>query len=325
MILHSRPYSWCEDTTHPSVGFNTEEDSGYHSDSSLPGDLWHSTNKKSETEPEVPVKNEVTDNSVNEEQQNNKEYSVGVEGKSDCSSTNTKDTEIQEESQSNNPFMTQGVHGDLWCCTNGFFRVLTGPFSEFESNCSCTTRTLVDWSTRPVWSSRHVRHQYKIREVTHLSPYRTQPRVFPAPLVYSYGSLSQAESTLTAYMSCHSGRQSTSAFPRRESTTPVAASLRHRRRESTPSVHHTLTQSLNRSDNFLRREETQNTGTPVNIKQEVPESSQHLEGEHPLVFTDLKTLRFPNAVKERFMRHCNITVLCALLFLALTSLIYPLS
>lgn len=66
------------------------------------------------------------------------------------------------------------VHEHLWCCTNGYFQRRQGAFSEFESNCGCTSHNLVDWSTRMTWCSHKLRHQYKVREVTHASPYRTK-------------------------------------------------------------------------------------------------------------------------------------------------------
>lgn len=80
-----------------------------------------------------------------------------------------------------NPFETSKIHDCLLCCTNGHFRMTAGPFSEFESNCGCTTHILVDWKTRVTWSSLSLRHQYKVHEVTNLSPYRAlnDKRVLP--------------------------------------------------------------------------------------------------------------------------------------------------
>lgn len=80
-----------------------------------------------------------------------------------------------------NPFETSKIHDCLLCCTNGHFRTTTGPFSEFESNCGCTTHDLVDWTTRVTWCSLSLRHQYKVHEVTTLSSYRSQDdnRVLP--------------------------------------------------------------------------------------------------------------------------------------------------
>ncbi|XP_071534570.1 uncharacterized protein [Panulirus ornatus] len=72
-----------------------------------------------------------------------------------------------------NPLLTHSIHDNLWCCTNGYFCLTSvGPFSEFQSNCGCTTHNLVDWSTRVSWTNLHLRHQYKVREVTYVSPYR---------------------------------------------------------------------------------------------------------------------------------------------------------
>ncbi|KAK4292171.1 hypothetical protein Pmani_035036 [Petrolisthes manimaculis] len=276
MELHSRPLSRCKETN--SSGFNTEEDSGYHSDSSVAGDLWRST-KTSNIEPEVSLKNEVTKDSMNGGRQEVSEdikISINIEGKSEWSGINIQNTKVPKETQPNNPFMTKGQHGDLWCCTNGHFRVLSGPFSEFESNCSCTSRTLVDWNTRPVWSSLHLRHQYKIREVTHLSPYRTRPRVFPAPLVHHYRHLNQVEPIPTSYNNCHPRIVSTLAFPSRESTHNVY--LRHHTsRESTPVVHNILPQCHRSDDLYIQGKEETHTGTSVNIKQEASEASQHSE------------------------------------------------
>lgn len=72
-----------------------------------------------------------------------------------------------------NPLLSHSIHERLWCCTNGYFwRTSVGPFSEFQSNCGCTSHNLVDWSTRPTWTNLTLRHQWKVREVTFLSPYR---------------------------------------------------------------------------------------------------------------------------------------------------------
>ncbi|XP_068216740.1 uncharacterized protein [Palaemon carinicauda] len=72
------------------------------------------------------------------------------------------------------PFLEKSVHDQLLCCTNGFFALTNGPFSEFEGNCSCTTRTLVDWQTRVSWTNPAMRHQVKINEATFRSPFRSE-------------------------------------------------------------------------------------------------------------------------------------------------------
>ncbi|XP_037792994.1 zinc finger protein 680-like [Penaeus monodon] len=87
----------------------------------------------------------------------------------------------EEPQTQRNPFETSKIHDCLLCCTNGHFRMTAGPFSEFESNCGCTTHGLVDWTTRVTWCSLSLRHQYKVHEVTNLSSYRSQndKRVLP--------------------------------------------------------------------------------------------------------------------------------------------------
>ncbi|XP_076045734.1 uncharacterized protein LOC143027977 [Oratosquilla oratoria] len=63
------------------------------------------------------------------------------------------------------PLSTDFTHRRQQCCIDGFFLVHKGPFSEFESNCSCTTRCLIDLGTRVSWSSSSLRHEVKRTEV----------------------------------------------------------------------------------------------------------------------------------------------------------------
>ncbi|KAK7019187.1 hypothetical protein SK128_022349 [Halocaridina rubra] len=71
------------------------------------------------------------------------------------------------------PFLERRIHDCILCCSNGFFSMTPGPMSEFESNCSCTTHTLVDWQTRVTWTNPSLRHQFKVQEVTARSPFRS--------------------------------------------------------------------------------------------------------------------------------------------------------
>nr|XP_053627714.1 zinc finger protein 256-like [Cherax quadricarinatus] len=88
--------------------------------------------------------------------------------------------------QVHNPLVIPGVHQYILCCNKGHFQESSGAFSEFESNCGCTTRNLIDWSTRVTWISLNLRHQYKVREVTYQSPYRSSEFKWVAPYTNPY-------------------------------------------------------------------------------------------------------------------------------------------
>ncbi|XP_045581836.2 early growth response protein 1 [Procambarus clarkii] len=108
----------------------------------------------------------------------------------DCDHKSFDDVEAENiKPRPPNPLLTSGVHRSLLCCTNGSFQGSSRVFSEFESNCGCTTRNLVDWSTRVSWTSLNLRHQYKVREVTYLSPYRSSGFKWVAPYLLHYGTV----------------------------------------------------------------------------------------------------------------------------------------
>ncbi|XP_064111276.1 zinc finger protein 239-like [Macrobrachium nipponense] len=80
----------------------------------------------------------------------------------------------EASTSSASPFLAKNIHDGLLCCTNGFFAFTNGLFSEFEGNCSCTTRSLVDWQTRVSWTNPVLRHHVKVNEATYRSPFRCE-------------------------------------------------------------------------------------------------------------------------------------------------------
>ncbi|XP_042232472.1 zinc finger protein 135-like isoform X2 [Homarus americanus] len=111
---------------------------------------------------------DLLEHDVQELQRNNDSEEILEEGEK--SHTSNKH---ERKPRAHNPFVAASIHNRLWCCTNGNFRVNSRILSEFESNCGCTTHNLVDWATRVSWTDLNLRHQYKVCEVTHQSPYRS--------------------------------------------------------------------------------------------------------------------------------------------------------
>ena len=62
------------------------------------------------------------------------------------------------------PLDSKCQHFSQNCCINGHFILIGQMISEFESNCLCTCRNLVDWSTRTTWINSELRYQMKLSE-----------------------------------------------------------------------------------------------------------------------------------------------------------------
>lgn len=99
-----------------------------------------------------------------------------LERNNNKSETNSEDRLVRKEASNSSasPFLAKSIHDGLLCCTNGFFAFANALFSEFEGNCSCTTRTLVDWQTRVSWTNPVLRHHVKVNEATFRSPFRCE-------------------------------------------------------------------------------------------------------------------------------------------------------
>ena len=126
----------------------TEEDSGYHS-SGTP------------------------DSSVGVKDTLNIDYTTDDEDIADVEEEKKIREGRNAHGRLHNPLTATSIHSSLLCCTNGYFNVTSGYFSNFESNCGCTSHNLVDWSTRLSWTNLSLRHQVKIREVTIKSALRS--------------------------------------------------------------------------------------------------------------------------------------------------------